>query len=196
MDNVVHGEIHGVMLAARDRGFLPSISTLLAQLRKDRRAAAIDLLIEAHPEADDGGLSADRAELKGLGESPTKVATHLALFFEGEAVHSMARLAFYCGAGHKVVGVLSAVVTRKSQRRRGLATRVLSSLLDNHSGIAVRLTVDAANAPAVACYRSLGLVPVRGTSRGSSSATADAARIVLERPAQRKGSRGTDRKRR
>eukprot|EP00873_Tetraselmis_striata_P033981 jgi/Tetstr1/454245/TSEL_041164.t1 len=180
MDNVVHGEIHGVMLAARDRGFLASISTLLAQLRGDRRAAAIDLLIESHPDADDGGVSADRSELKGLGKSPAKVATHLALLFAGTAVHAMARLTFYRGAGHRVVGVLSAVVTRKSQRRRGLAARVLSSLLDKHPGIAVRLAVDPANGPAVACYRSLGLVPVRGIARGKSGT---ASRTVLERPA-------------
>ena len=77
----------------------------------------------------------------------------MAFSVDGSGVNSMARLTIY--GKEKMIGVLSAVGTRESRMRRGLAKATISSLLEGFKG-KVRLVVDPDNEPAKALYTSLG----------------------------------------
>eukprot|EP00873_Tetraselmis_striata_P026909 jgi/Tetstr1/447173/TSEL_034610.t1 len=159
---VLSGEIHSVARDLRERGLVASAGSLVAQFRDDASATLLDLLIEAHPDHDDGG--------KPASTHTSKLATHLAVYVDGSGVQSMARLTVY-GAPRKPVGIVSAVATRESRRGRGLAATTVARLVRDFAGTPLRLHVDPTNAPAVALYESLGFLPCESRDRGKRRGT-------------------------
>lgn len=158
-DGVMTGEARVIAGELRDRGLLASFNSLLRKLRNDRSASILDVLIESHPEVDDGGAS--KGDLRGLPKAAAKIATHLGVAVDGGRVVSMGRVTFYGkGKGPEcpVIGVLSMVSTLKSVMRKGFATKVMTSLMEIRPGIEMRLSVDRANAAAIQCYKRLGFV--------------------------------------
>lgn len=148
------GEATLVLAALRDARLIPSFDRLLKQIRDDPRATALDVLIEAHPHNDDGGATA--ADLSGVGGKRQKAATHVAVLVERGRVVSCARITMYTRARGDTFGVLSMVGTLASQRRRGLAHRLLVAFLDKHRETEIRLSVKSSNAEAVRLYERLG----------------------------------------
>lgn len=150
---MIVGQLHAAAARVRDAGLVKSVDQLLAQLRGPP-ALLLDLLIESHPDRDDGG-AATPAAIHG-----PKLETHAA-FYVADAdagpgpgggggrprVDSMARLTLY-GTARKRVAILSAVVTRRGRRRAGLATRTVGALVRKccPPGVPVRLTCTDANA--------------------------------------------------
>jgi hypothetical protein len=148
-EKIISGELHDVAETIRNRGLVESAGSLLSQLR-GHRSHLLDLLIESHPEKDDGG------SVPGMlpkGYSRRKLETRLAVSVRPgskPSVDSMARLTLYgaagaAGAGEKRVAVLSAVVTRASRRRKGLARKTVIALLEKQlpAGVPVRLVCES-----------------------------------------------------
>ncbi len=107
--SIISGELHAVTETIRNNGLVESAGSLLSQLR-GHRSHLLDLLIESHPDKDDGGSIP--VMLKGY--SKKKLETRLAISYrpgKKPSVDSMARLTLY-GTSEKRVAVLSAVVTR------------------------------------------------------------------------------------
>ena len=167
---IISGELHDVAETIRNNGLVESTGSLLSQLR-GYPSHLLDLLIESHPDKDDGGSVP--AMLKGF--SGRKKETRLAVAVrpgKKPSVDSMARLTLYGGAvaaagaagaapaqaatDCKRVAVLSAVVTRASRRRNGLARKTIMSLFENQlpAGVPVRLV--CGSRAAARLYESLG----------------------------------------
>jgi GNAT superfamily N-acetyltransferase len=176
-DGVMSGEVRAVARELRDRGLVGSFDRVLRRMRGDPRASLLDVLIESHPDLDDGGSrAADRRVPApgpggGRGREGAKVATHLGVAVAGGEVASVARMTFYgdCAPGAaepaRVVAVLSMVGTLDAHRRKGLASEVVRSMARAHPGAEVRLTVDADNGGAMELYRKMGFEK-RGRASG------------------------------
>lgn len=162
--DIISGEIHSTASLIRERGLVKGVDRLLTILR-GAPSLLLDLLIESHPGRNDGGTSPSQGryppELKGFPGG--KLETHMALCVSSDGLRadSMARLTVY-GTLRKRVAILSAVVTRASQRRKGLARDTITELLARccPRGVPVRLVCE--NAAALNLYVSMGFVP-RGT---------------------------------
>jgi GNAT superfamily N-acetyltransferase len=157
--SIISGELHSVAEAIRNNGLVESMGSLLSQLR-GHRSHLLDLLIESHHTKDDGGSIP--VMLKGY--SREKLETSLAILYrtgKKPSVESMARLTLY-GTAEKRVAVLSAVVTRASRRRRGLASQTILALLSKQlpSGVPVRLVCESRAAAQL--YEHIGFVDRQG----------------------------------